>query len=734
MVMFVKQDLETGYEGAGGGSSFVSSREGKRLSKGYDERYFRLFNGLNDLIFVHTLAGGSQGNAFIEVNEVACCTLGFSRSQLLGMTPKDIEIPDKDEPAFGIVDHLFAERNLLYLLFETVFVTNDGRQLPVEINSSLCEVEGRPVVLSVARDISDRKRVDEALRASEERFRSIFEHAGVGIGTISREGHFLQANRALCEFLGYSASELKTLSVRDVARSKTQEPLWAACPGALSGQRSVAKTEETFRRKDGVEVFGKVSNVWLHDKDGQLAYGVALIQDMTERRRFQTELHEKQLRLNHLARHDTLTGLPNGALFQELLTHAIANARRSGTQVAVFFLDLDRFKQINATLGHGTGDQVLSEIARRLSNCLRETDTVARLGGDVFVVALGQVRNINDVTTVVRKVIDALQRPLRHADLELYLNSNVGISLFPSDEQEAEGLMKCADAALCRAKAEGGNTYQFYTPDMNARAQDLLLLEGSLRKAVKQDEMVLYYQPQVDLTSGGLVGMEALIRWRHPEKGLVPPDEFIPIAEETDLILPIGEWGLHAACVQNKAWQRAGYPAFRVAVNISARQFRQPGFAAMVARILEETGLEPRWLELEITESVVMEDVAQTVETLNELKRKGINIAIDDFGTGYSSLAYLQRLPVSKLKIDKAFVSNITTDPNDLSIATAVIALARSLHLQVIAEGVETEEQLRLLVAKGCHEAQGFLFGRPAAAGNLSDLLSGVSPQKVMVC
>jgi EAL domain-containing protein (putative c-di-GMP-specific phosphodiesterase class I) len=330
-----------------------------------------------------------------------------------------------------------------------------------------------------------------------------------------------------------------------------------------------------------------------------------------------------------------------------------------------------------------------------------------------------EVQDVSGVAAVAQKLLSALSQVLMVEDQELFVTASIGISLFPSDGADVESLMKCADVAMYRAKEHGRNNYQFYKPDMNARTHELLLLEGKLRQALDLNQLVLYYQPQIDLVSGHLIGMEALVRWQHPEEGLILPDDFIFLAEETGLIVPIGEWVLQTACAQNRAWQERGYAPIQMGVNISAHQFKQPGFIDMIDQVLERTGLDPEWLMLEITESSIMENVEQTVKVLTDLKARGIQLAIDDFGTGYSSLSYLKRFPITKLKIDRSFIRDITTDPNDAAIAASVIALANTMNMGVIAEGVETKEQLRFLLEKGCDQCQGFLFSRPLPAGKL---------------
>ncbi len=432
-------------------------------------------------------------------------------------------------------------------------------------------------------------------------------------------------------------------------------------------------------------------------------------------------LQQNQSRLDHLAHHDSLTDLPNRLLFKDRLEHAIATSRRTGRRMALLFLDLDRFKTINDSLGHDCGDRLLCVVAERLALSCRGSDTVARLGGDEFILLLEDISSSAQITSVAQKILRQVAQPVNVAEQTLYTTTSIGVSLFPNDGDSADTLMKCADTAMYRAKEMGRNNFQFYTADMDAHAHELLLLESSLRQALDNQQLELYYQPQLDLESGQLVGFEALVRWDHPEHGLLLPKAFIPLAEETGLIEPIGAWVLQTACRQIKHWQDRGYPPVRVAVNISARQFRSSDLLEMVRSCLDQADLEARWLELELTESMVMDNTERAILIMRELDELGIELAIDDFGSGYSSLAYLKRFPISKLKIAQEFVNDILKDKNDAAIADSVIALARSMKLQVIAEGVENAAQCDLLRQRGCHQGQGYFFSNPLPAAAVPD-------------
>jgi diguanylate cyclase (GGDEF)-like protein len=440
------------------------------------------------------------------------------------------------------------------------------------------------------------------------------------------------------------------------------------------------------------------------------------------------QIHEREEQLQRQVYHDTLTGLPNRLLFQDRLALAVAQAHRHGKGLAVLFLDVDRFKVINDSLGHSVGDRLIREVAVRLRSCVREGDTVARLGGDEFTLLLPDVGQAVDAAKVAKKVLDLVRMPFEIDGRELFVTSSLGISLYPDDGRDAETLVKNADAAMYRAKEQGRDLYQLYTPALNATALERLALESSLRKALAHDELLLHYQPIFDVATRRVHGVEALLRWHHPELGLVPPAEFIPLAEVTGLILAIGPWVLRAACAQARAWQHL-QPGLRVAVNLSARQFQEAGLVGHVTDALADTGLDPRCLHLEITESSAMQNAQTAIQTLRELKALGVGLSIDDFGTGYSSLSYLKRFPIDTLKIDQSFIRDIGTDPDDAAIASAIIALAHTLKLTVVAEGVETADQLEFLTRHGCDRTQGYFFSRPLGVERCSELLA--APVKV---
>lgn len=426
--------------------------------------------------------------------------------------------------------------------------------------------------------------------------------------------------------------------------------------------------------------------------------------------------------IRHMANYDDLTGLPNRVLFRNRLQQAIAQAQQDSQQLAVIGLDLDGFKDINNALGHGAGDVLLRTVAQRLTGCLQETDILSRLGSDEFAI-VQPITTSESAIALSQALLDTLAKPFFLEGQEVHTSASVGVTLYPLDDTNVDQLLQNADAAVHQAKRQERNTYQFYSAEMNAKLQERLALENELRYALVRGELFPHYQPRIDLASGRTVAVEALLRWQNPRLGLVSPERFIPIAEETGLIIPIGEWVLRSACAQNRTWQATGLPPVRVSVNLSARQFQHKNLVEMVDQVLVETGLDAAYLELEVTESMLIDDVERAIKTLQQLHDRGIALSLDDFGTGYSSMSYLRRFPIDTLKIDRSFVREVASNPDDAAIARAIIALAHSLQLNITAEGVETQEQLNYLETHGCHEVQGYYFSRPVAADALANLL-----------
>jgi diguanylate cyclase (GGDEF)-like protein len=459
-------------------------------------------------------------------------------------------------------------------------------------------------------------------------------------------------------------------------------------------------------------------NVGLIDDDSGIANIEGTLIDITERK-------VAEERVQSLAYYDALTGLPNRILLRDRLSKALSNARRQNHKVALLFLDLDRFKMVNDSLGHAVGDLLLQEIAARLKSVAREEDTIARLGGDEFLIVLTNIKDIPAAAVAVERFMDAMTAEFVLQGHSFSISCSLGISIFPEHGADSETLIKNADAAMYSAKEGGRNNFQFFTADMNAEAVKRLTLENGLRSALERQELFLMYQPQMDIVTGTITGLEALLRWQHPELGLVPPDQFIGIAENTGMILPIGEWVLRTACSQARKWQDEGLGPVQVAVNVSAVQFRQEGFCQLVRKVLHETGLAAHYLELELTESLLLANADVTFSVLQELKAMGLTLAIDDFGTGYSSFSYLRQFRVSKLKIDRSFIRDVAVNPDDAAITTAIISMAKNLNLKVIAEGVENEAQLSFLRAHQCDEIQGYYFCKPLRLDEIGDKLRG---------
>jgi diguanylate cyclase (GGDEF)-like protein len=512
---------------------------------------------------------------------------------------------------------------------------------------------------------------------------------------------------------------------------------------AIAGMHYTAMGASAFEPNSYCRGGALLNSEWLALTIGLVAIALLTVTLITEiydaKLTSRTQLHSHRLEqvnveLNHQATHDALTGLPNRLLFIDRLEQALAQAHRHGSRFAVMVLDLDRFKLINDSLGHGAGDQLLVEVARRLTTAVRKIDTVARVGGDEFLLIVSDLKEADDAAAVAKKIIEAVSQSCHVATVELQTSPSIGISVFPKDGTDAEALLAHADEAMYCAKQRGGNTFQFFAAGMNAFTPGRLQLENDLRRALSLRQFELYYQPKVDVANGRVASVEALIRWHHPVKGMISPDAFIPVAEETGLIIPIGDWVLHEACRQARAWQMSGLRALRVAVNLSATQFRQPNLLATISAALEKNNLLPRFLEVELTESAVMTNAEGSVAILEQLSRMGVVVAIDDFGTGYSSMSYLRRFPIDRLKIDRSFVRDLGADADNTSIVQAIISLAHSLRLKVVAEGVETPEQLEHLRLLGCDQYQGYHHSVPGTAASIEAMIraSDASRPKLM--
>jgi diguanylate cyclase (GGDEF)-like protein/PAS domain S-box-containing protein len=567
------------------------------------------------------------------------------------------------------------------------------------------------------RDVTERQRNESALAESEARFRLLFEQNAAGVCRKDMSGRILESNETFARILGYTRHELLGLTDTDLYVRPSEA---AELTEILRHAHTLQSVEIEMLRRNGESVWVLMNLVLVGEGRDAIVHATAV--DIHDRKRA-----EEQIEFH--AYHDVLTGLPNRKLFTDRLNWALSRCRRSGHPLAVMFMDLDHFKTINDTLGHTAGDELLLEMARRLQACVREDDMVARLGGDEFTIVLSDLREPEDALAVAQKILASIEEPLSIGDMAIYVTASIGIAIYPNDGADPETLLKNADTALYRAKDAGRNTYQLCTDDMKERAVQRLLMERTLRRALNESELELYYQPVISLATGRIVAVEALLRWNDPERGIVHPNAFVPFAEDSRLIMPIGHWVLRTACQQAQEWQSRGGAPLRVAVNLSARQFQHRDLVRNVASALDSTGLDPSLLELEITETTAMQNADVSLNVLNDLRRLGVAIAIDDFGTGYSSLNYLKRFAINAVKIDRAFVRELGTSEEDAAIVSAVIAIARSLRLRVIAEGVETHEQLSILRKKHCDEVQGFLFGPAVPADALVAMLDDGRPR-----
>jgi diguanylate cyclase (GGDEF)-like protein/PAS domain S-box-containing protein len=647
---------------------------------------------------------------------------GYTAKEAVGSHITLIVPPDRLHEEATILDQVNRGDHIEH--FETVRCRKDGTPLDVAVVvSPVRDSAGQVIGASkMVRDIGERRQAEEALRQAEEKYRSIFEDAVVAIFQSTPGGRYTTVNPAMAQMLGYDSPEELIASITDISRQVYVHPKRRdEFKRLLKEQGTVRNFECQIYRKDG-------SKMWISAsaravvKAGVLVGYDGMNEDVTARR-------VAEERVQFLAYYDALTGLPNRTLLQDRLAKALASARRQKEKVALLFLDLDRFKGINDSLGHSVGDLLLQHVAERLKTWAREQDTVARLGGDEFLIMLTHLKNIPDAAVAAERLMDAMTAEFIVQGRSLNIGCSVGISIFPEHGADADHLIKNADAAMYGAKENGRNNFRFFTEEMNAQVAERLTLENSLRLALDKQELFLMYQPQIEIATGRITGLEALLRWQHPELGLVPPDKFIRIAENSGQIMAIGEWVLRTACSQSRRWQDEGLSAVSVAVNVSAVQFRQEGFCELIRKVLGDTGLAAQYLELELTEGLLLADAAVASSVLQELKEMGLTLAIDDFGTGYSSFGYLRQFRVSKLKIDRSFIREVAVNPDDAAITTAIISLAKSLNLKVIAEGVETEEQMAFLRAHHCDEIQGYYFSRPLTVDKAADKLRGETPE-----
>ena len=616
---------------------------------------------------------------------------------------------------------------------EARFLRNDGSVVWTRLNAvAISDGSMSNGRIQIVEDITERKATELELRNSEmalfeekERAQVTLNSIGDAVLSTDLDGNLTYLNLVAETMTGWSRQEASGRPLEEVFRiidGETRQIAEDPARRAIRENRIVGLEHNCILvRRDGFESAIEDSSAPIHDRDGHVTGAVIVFHDVSAAR-------SMAFKMEHLAQHDFLTGLPNRMLLAERLSRAIGLATRHGKKAALLYLDLDCFKNVNDSLGHAIGDQVLQSTAERLSAIVRDTDTVSRQGGDEFVILLSEIEQPEDAALIAEKLLAAFALPQLIAGHELHVSLSIGISVFPDDGADAETLMQNADTAMYHAKAGGRKSYQFFKSAMNRNAVQRQVVENSLRRALKHGEFYLHYQPQITFSSGEMTGAEALIRWRNPDLDIVSPAQFVPVAEESGLIVPMGRWVLREACRQVKSWLDSGLHAVPVAVNISAIEFSQKDFLLEVARILKETGLEPNYLELELTESVLMQNLESSTLVLNELMTMGVKLAIDDFGTGYSSLSYLKRFPIDTLKIDQSFVRDIAINGDDATIVSTIIAMGKSLNLRVVAEGVETNDQLCFLQKEHCIEGQGFLFSHPLLAEDFARLLVRQEP------
>jgi len=656
---------------------------------------------------------------FLAVNQAAITHYGYTEDEFLSMTLPDIRLAE-DIPklleAIAKVSEGFSEPQVWR------HCKKDGSQIFVDVSAHTLSYNNRRCELILVNDVTQKIQAEESLKLAEAKYRSIFENALEGISQTSVEGRFLIANPMLAKIYGYDSPEDLIANLTDITHQLYVNP---QCRLELIERfiqrEDVKQFESEVYRKDGSIIWTSENAHAVYDIAGNILYFEGTVEDITASKQAKAEIE-------HLAFHDSLTDLPNRVLFRDRLSTALANASEqlqifleqdsqveinTSPLLAVMFLDLDRFKLVNDTMGHAAGDRLLIEVANRLSECMFESTFLARMGGDEFMIFVSEVQSVESIQQFAQLILQSFENPFFVQELALYIGTSIGISLYPSDGTDEQTLMKNADTAMFRAKERGRNHYQLYNHAFGAKVREYVAIENAIRQALDRSEFQVFYQPQINLLTGEIDCMEALARWLHPELGWVPPNQFIPAAEEHGLIVRLGEWVLRTACTQNRAWQKQGLPPIRMAVNFSAKQFQVVDLCDRIMQVLLETDLDPQYLEIEITESLVMQDQGTTIKMLRQLQSLGIRISIDDFGTGYSSLSYLRLLPVSKLKIDASFIRETPQNSDDSAITSAIITMAHSLNLKAIAEGVERKEQLEFLRSHNCDAVQGYLFSRP---------------------
>jgi diguanylate cyclase (GGDEF)-like protein/PAS domain S-box-containing protein len=686
-----------------------------------EERYRTILDEMADAYYEVDLAG-----KFTFVNDAMCRHLGYSKEELLGTSFRGQMAKDDFDAAYKAFTKIYStgkpERKIQYKVIRKDGTIRFAETAGFPLQNQKGEIIG---FRGVGRDITQRRQMEEALRQSEERYRTIIEQMKEWYFETDQEGKITFFNNIFADVLGYTQEELTGLNFQSLIKKEDADSLSILFNQIFITGKPTRNFPYEFISTDGKVTSAEFSFFPKRDKEGNVCGFRGVGHDITERK------HAEE-KIQYQATHDALTGLPNRLMFSQLLNQAIKSARRYKRQFAVLFIDLDRFKIINDTMGHDAGDQLLQEIAARLKQTLRAVDVVARLGGDEFIVLIDEVSDSSHVSTVAHKIITSIIKPLTIMKQECRITASIGISIYPKDAEDEQSLMKNADMAMYLAKEEGKNNYQFYSEDIQSKSLERLSIEKNLRFALERNELSLHYQAQVDFKTNVIKGVEALLRWQNPYLGSVTPTQFIPVAEESGLIIPIGKWVMRTACAQNVAWQKQGLPPVCMAVNLSLRQLTDDNLIDDIRTALNDSGMTPNLLELEITESMVMHNPVRIIAVLTKIKTLGVRLAIDDFGTGYSSLAQIKHFPIDTLKVDRSFIRNVPQDVEDKAITEAIIAMGRTLSLTVIAEGVETIEQMNFLKDRSCDEMQGFYFSKPIIPEQFADLLREhvPSPQK----
>ena len=724
--------------------SFMDITERHRMEEALhqsEEKYRTFIETIQDGYYETDLSG-----KYTFVNDVICDHLKYSKEELIGTDNRQYQNEANAKKTYQVFKEVYITGNPVKA-FEMKMIRKDDTTQISEVSISLIRnTEGNPIAFrcisrditeqkqmeetireygekykTVITDITERHRMEKALRQSEEKYRTILESIQEGYFEIDITGKYTLFNDSMCRIHGYSKEELMGMNHRQHTDKETKNKLFQVFNKVYNTGEPAKGVDWQIIRKDGTKRYIESSISLQKDSSDKPIGFRGIVRDVTERKRAEE-------RIQYLATHDALTGLPNRLMFGQLINHAIQAARRYQRQLAVFFIDLDRFKAINDSLGHEAGDQLLQEIAKRFKKSLRAVDVVGRLGGDEFIMLIEEMDELSQIENVAHKILSTAIQPIVLLGEECRVTASIGISIYPRDGEDEQALMKNADMAMYVAKEEGKNNYQFYSKDIQSKSNKRFSIETNLRRALERNELSLEYQAKVDFKTGAITGVEALLRWDNPYLGSVTPMQFIPVAEETGLIVPIGRWVMKTACAQNVAWQRQGLPPVCMAVNLSLRQLMDDNLLKDIKAALVDSGMAPNLLELEITESMVMQNPVRLIEVLTNIKKMGVRLAIDNFGTGYASLTQLRNFPIDTIKLDKSFIRNLPQDSKDKAITEAIIAMGKTLSLTVVTEGMETQAQKDFLQDHICDEMQGFYFSKPVAPDNFADLLRNHDP------